>query len=138
MKKTLILLIFVSIFSCSVSDDSPRSQTEFLPIESVSMPDEFVKNQTYTIYLTYLKPSSCHVFNDIYFNVNGNESVIAIISEVYTTSIDCQEISTEAEASFNFRPTELGTYIFKFWQGENSVNNVSEDTYLDYEIEVVE
>ncbi|QRM88771.1 hypothetical protein FG167_05825 [Lacinutrix sp. WUR7] len=137
MKKILVVLLFIIISSCSVTDDSPRIQTEFLPIESVNMPDAYRINQTYTIYLTYYRPSNCHAFNGIYSHINSNENTIAIVSDVYTNN-NCQEIITEAEASFNFRPTEIGTYIFKFWHGENTINNVNEDLYLDYEIEVVE
>ncbi|WP_452232855.1 hypothetical protein [Lacinutrix sp. MEBiC02595] len=139
MKKILAILLFVSLFSCSVNDeDTPRSQTEFLPIESVSMPDVFRRNYTYTIDLVYYKPSSCHVFNGIYSTTNTNESTIAVVSQVYTNISDCQEVMTEAEASFNFRPTVLGTHVFKFWHSESDVNNTNQDNYLIYEIEVVE
>ncbi|WP_055444056.1 hypothetical protein [Lacinutrix himadriensis] len=137
MKKILVVLLFIIFSSCSVTDDIPRIQTAFLPIESVSMPDAYRINQTYTISLVYNKPSTCHTFNGIYSHVNGNENTIAIVSDVHTNN-NCQEIITEAEASFDFEPTELGTYIFKFWHGENTINNVNEDVYLDYEIEVVE
>jgi len=138
MKKILVILLYVSLFSCSVTDDTPRSQTEFLPIESVSMPDEFRRNYTYTIDLVYYKPSSCHVYSGIYSTANANESTIAVVSQVYTNISDCQDVITEAEASFNFRPTALGTHVFKFWHSEGDVNSTSQDSYLIYEIEVVE
>jgi len=137
MKKIVItFLLFVSLlFSCSVSDDTPRSYFEFLPIESVQMPDTFTRYQTHNIDLFYNLPSTCHVLNDIYYAINENQRTVAIVSEVYTASDNCQEISTEAETSFAFRPTELGTYIFKFWQGEDELG---EDHYNVVEIEVVE
>lgn len=138
MKKTLIFLLLISGLSCSVSDDTPRSYTEFLPIESVSMPDAFIKNQTYTIYLTYNKPTSCHLFKDIYYVVNANQSTVAIVSDVYPASSDCQETITEEETSFNFRPTELGSYVFKFWQGINTESATNEDIYLTIEVSVTE
>jgi hypothetical protein len=135
MKKIVIILLFIITSSCSVSDDTPRSHDEFLPIESVSMPDSLLRNQTYTIHLTYNKPSTCHLFKDIYYVVNANDITVAIISEVYPASSDCQEISTEAEASFNFRPDTIGTYTFKFWEGND---NSGLDHYNVIEIEVVE
>ncbi|MBU2938105.1 hypothetical protein KO494_01005 [Lacinutrix sp. C3R15] len=136
MKKIVAFLLFVSLlFSCSVSDDTPRSHFEFLPIESVNMPDTFTRYQTHTIDLFYNLPSTCHVLNDIYYAINENERTVAIVSEVYTTSDDCQEISTEAETSFGFTPTESGVYVFKFWQGEDELG---EDQYHVVEIEVVE
>lgn len=134
MKKILAILLLVSILSCSVSDDSLRSHTEILPIESVNMPDEFLVNHSHPIELLYYLPSSCHAFNDIYYTINENERTVAIVSRVFETN-GCEEIITEIETSFNFRPTELGTYIFKFWQGED-VNG--DDQYYIVEIEVVE
>ena len=138
MKKIVVLLLFVTLFSCSVSDDAPSSFNEFLTIESVGMPDMFRKDQTHTIYLTYYKPTSCHTFKDVYFSVIGNQSTIAVLSEVYPASSGCEQISTQAETSFNFKPEVIGTYVFNFWQGTYTVNGISEDTYLVYEIEVVE
>lgn len=136
MKKILaIFTILITLFSCSVSDDTPRSHNEFLPIESVSIPDEFLRGQTYTVDLLYLKPSSCHIFNNIYYVAEANERTVAIVSEVFPANSGCIEAYTQAEASFNFRAENVGTYVFKFWQGENT-DGV--DEYYVVEVPVVE
>ncbi|MDO6595936.1 hypothetical protein Q4512_03355 [Oceanihabitans sp. 2_MG-2023] len=137
MKKIVVLLLIFSIFSCSLSDDTTSSQTVFLPIENVTMPNEFIRNQTHNITLSYYKPSSCYVFNSIYSTVTGNETTFAIVTDIHTSNVDCQQITTESETSFDFTPTELGSYIFKFWHGVNGTNT-GQDVYLEYEIEVVE
>jgi len=138
MKKILILLIMLITFSCALEDDTPLFHTEFLAIESVDMPNEFVKNQTYTINLTYNKPTSCHIFKDIYYALNNNESTVAIVSNIYLENSDCQEIIVETETSFNFKPTTLGVSVFKFWQGENTENSLNTGEYLIIEVPVIE
>lgn len=37
----------------------------------------------------------------------------------------CEDSELEREAAFQFKPAESGTYVFRFWQGE--------DQYLEIE-----
>jgi len=136
MKKLLIFLIAVITLSCSVNDDNtPRTYQELLPIESVILPEVFEFGQTYEITLNYIKPTNCHTFNDVYYSKYLNERIVAIISTVYVDNVDCTSIEAEAEASFNFQAIEPGSYIFKFWQGQNEYGD---DTYLIFEVPVLE
>lgn len=137
MKKILFLLVFVlSLSSCSVDDGDYNSfHYEILPIESVDIPQEFVLGETYTIYATYLKPSGCYVFNNFYFDSDLNQRTVAIINTVYENS-NCQTFEgEEVEVSFDFKVISNGTYVFRFWQGEDENGN---DTYYIIEVPVVE
>ena len=138
MKKLLICLFAILIFSCSLDDDTPITHVEILPVESAILPDEFILGQVYEITLTYLRPSTCHAFRDIYYEPYLNERTVAIVTTVFDSNTNCEEISTELETSFNFKATNTGSYIFKFWQGENTVDALSEGTYLTIEVPVVE
>ncbi len=135
MKKLLICLIAIATFSCSTSDDSPTSYNELLPIESAMVPEEFEIGETYEITITYLRPTTCHAFNDIYYAKHNNERTVAVVSTVFESNGNCTTIESELEASFNFKPTESGSYVFKFWQGEDESG---EDTYLVYEVPVLD
>jgi len=135
MRKILFILIALSLYSCSLSDDGTDTHTEILPVESAILPDEFVLNNLHLIRLSYIRPSTCHAYNDIYYVANSNERTVAVVTTVFDSNDDCQEISTVLEASFDFRATELGSYIFKFWQG---TNDEGEDLYMTYEVPVVE
>lgn len=135
MKKLLVLLITVIGFSCSLDNDTPRTYQQVLPIENAVMPSEFQLDQTYEITLTYLRPTSCHAFSDIYYLKHDNERTIAIISVVFEGDGNCTALETEQEATFNFKATQTGSYIFKFWQG---VDENSEDIYLIVDVPVTE
>jgi poly-beta-hydroxyalkanoate depolymerase len=127
--------MILSLASCSVDDNRIEFYTEFVPIESVDIPTEFVLGQVYTIYLTYLRPSGCHVFNDFYYVSDSNQRTVAIINTVYPNT-DCQTFDNEqVEVSFNFIANNLETYIFRFWQGEDENGN---DTYYIVEVPVVD
>ena len=135
MKKILILLISLISFSCSSSDDSLESYPDPMPVESVDLPNEFISGETYNINITYLRPTTCHAFNDIIYQKNDNERIIHVFGTYFLSNGNCTELNAELEASFSFKETLAGTYILKFWQGED---DNGEDIYLTEEITVVD
>ena len=137
MRKLLLICFgFIVFNSCTIDDDNGANYDyEFLPIESVDIPEEFIFGETYSINYTYYRPSTCHSFFDLYYNVENNQRTVAVINIVYDQS-DCEPLNEELmERSFNFTVLDQQTYVFKFWQGQN---DVGEDLYLTYEVPVVE
>ena len=121
--------------SCSVDDDTQDFNLEILPVESVEIPDSFTLGQTYPITVSYLKPSTCHLFREFYYAKENNIRTVAIIDYKYLNH-DCEDLENElVEATFNFNVTSNGSYIFKFWQGEDA-DGV--DQYLTIEVPVIE
>jgi hypothetical protein len=140
MKKLFILgFVLMTFLSCS-TDDVPNEEFHFeiLPIESVTLPTEMHYGDVYTINYTYYKPSSCHLFNDLYYQSENNFRTIAVISTVLSNveNVVCEPLEDELiERSFTFLCDKNGgTFIFKFWQGEDE-NGV--DTYLINEVPIV-
>lgn len=136
MKKIILLAVLsLALFSCSLDDDTPKFHQEILPIESVDIPDEFELGQVYEISMTYLKPSTCHQFNNFYYRINGNERTVAVITSVYTDQ-KCEDLEDEeVEVSFNFEVTRTDSYVFKFYQG---ADESGDDTYYIVEVPVAE
>lgn len=136
MKKIFfLLLIAISVTSCSVDDDVNDFYYEILPVESVEIPEEFVLGQTYEITVTYLRPTTCHVFNNFYYDSELNQRTVAVVTSVYQNNDCLVLIDEEVEAMFNFMVNSNGTYVFKFWQGEDENGN---DLYYIVEVPVVE
>ncbi len=133
MKKLLVLCLTLILFaSCSVDDDSTYS-FEVLPVESVDIPDEFTLGEVYPITVSYFKPSSCHFFREFYYLKDNNERTVAPIDYVFERD-DCETLNDElVEETFNFIVTSNGSYIFKFWQGEDTNGG---DQYLTIEVPV--
>lgn len=135
--KKLITLCFalVLLVSCSVDNDNDTNYSfKVLPVESVDIPSEFTLGETYPITVTYVKPSTCHVFREFYYSKNLNERTVAPITLVYENN-DCETLeNVTEEATFNFIVTSNGSYIFNFWQGEDEEG---EDQYLTIEVPVV-
>ncbi len=138
MKKLFFICITILTFwSCSVDDDSNNVNYnfEFIPIEDVVIPEEFVLDSVYQIEVTYYRPSNCHSFHDFYYVAEENERTVAVINLVNDDS-DCEPLEDElVEKSFDFKAVYDQTYIFKFWQGEE---DNGEDIFLTYEIPVVD
>lgn len=136
MKQLLALSLAILLFtSCSVNDDQPNFSFEILPIESVDIPTEFALGETYPITVSYFRPSTCHFFHEFYYSKENNERTVAAIDVVYDQN-NCETLEDVlVESTFNFIVTSNGSYIFKFWQGED-MNG--ENQYLIIEVPVID
>lgn len=135
MKRILsVIIILVFFISCSVEDTLQEYTVEKMPIESVDLPQVFVYGNTYTVTITYEKPTSCHGYDGIIFSREENTRTIAI-QNILVVGSNCQDLTNEfAETSFDITVEEYEPYVFKFWQGKN---DDGEDIFLEYEIMVV-
>lgn len=125
MKKLIALALFVmTLTSCSPDNDQPNYKFEVLPVASYTIPASFTLGETYTITLKYQKPTACHFFQGIYYDKNLNIRTIGIQTAVDTDQVCNQALPAESETSFKFYVTNTGSYIFKFYKGEdaNGVN----------------
>lgn len=136
MKNLLVLCLTLLICtSCSIDDDGTNYSFEILPVESVDIPDEFMMGEVYPVTVSYYKPSTCHAFKEFYYLKENNERTVAPITYVFDQN-DCETLEDDlVEATFNFKVTSNGSYIFKFWQGEDADG---ETQYLTIEVPVVE
>ncbi|UKM65636.1 hypothetical protein GSB9_02207 [Flavobacteriaceae bacterium GSB9] len=136
MKKfALLCLALLLVFSCSVEDDGTSYSFEVLPVEIVDIPEEFVMGETYPITVSYYRPSTCHGFKEFYYQKENNQRTVAPINYVFDSS-NCETLEDAlTDATFNFKVTCNGSYIFKFWQGKNEND---ESQYLTIEVPVVE
>ena len=100
----------------------------------MDIPNEFNLGETYPITVSYYKPSSCYQFNDFYYVSELNQRTVAVINTVYEDRV-CTQVEELVDATFNFMVNSNGTYVFKFWQGEDENG---EDLYYIVEVPVVE
>ncbi|MDP5158482.1 MAG: hypothetical protein NWQ07_07900 [Flaviramulus sp.] len=135
MKKIFVLCFLVLSMSCSVDNDATEFNLEVLPIDSVDIPTEFTLGETYPITVSYLRPSTCHSFKNFYYYKENNQRTVAPITYVFKAN-NCEIIENVlVEATFNFNVTSNGSYIFKFWQGEDENGD---PIYLTIEVPVIE
>ena len=136
MKHILVLYIaFIFFASCTSEDDFPNFHFEILTVDSVDIPVEFELGKIYPITVSYLSPTPCHAFREFYYVKENNERTVAPITYVFEES-DCETLEDSLlEATFNFKVTSNGSYIFNFWQGKDEAG---EDQYLSIEVPVVE
>jgi hypothetical protein len=134
MKRFLFISLLLILFhACGLDDNGVDYSLELLPVESVDMPEAFVRGETYPITVTYFKPSTCYTFKEFYYLKENNENTVAVINYLYKNN-NCIALDNElVEATFNFEVTDNGSCIFKFWKG---VNDHDEDLYLTMEVPV--
>lgn len=135
MKKLISLFAILFLFNACTPDDGDSYNLELRPIISVDIPTEFTLGQTYPITVHYSSPTSCHFFNQLYYEKDLNVRTIAVESAVLQSG-NCHELTgTDAIAdyTFNFYVTSNGSYIFKFYQGKDENG---ENIFLEYEVPV--
>jgi len=133
MKKIISLLVLLFLFNSCVPEDGPNYTFELRPVLSVDIPTEFTLGETYEITMHYNRPTTCHFFNNIYYEKNLNVRTIAVENAVKESN-NCMETPNDATTcSFNFLVTSNGSYLFKFWRGKDEQGN---NLYLEYEIPV--
>lgn len=131
MKKLLsILIIFVTLTACSLGNDTPNYHYEVLPVDSFTVPTEFKIGETYVIKVKYKKPSDCFDFDGFFYEKKLNTRTIAVQAQVLDNNCVAKDIAP-IEVSFNFYVTSNGSYIFKFYKGEDvNGNNIFEDVEI--------
>lgn len=136
MKRIFLLLIAsVSLASCSLgSDDGLKFHTELLPIESAVLPAEFKRDSIYELPFTYVRPSTCHLFEGFYYAKDSNVRTIAIHTSVIEQSGCTVPAVNPITEKLTFKPTDEDSYIFKIWKGENENG---EDVFEEVEIPVI-
>ncbi|WP_420571349.1 hypothetical protein [Kordia sp.] len=137
MKRILFLALVVSLTflkSCSVDDNPAEFQFEFLPIETVEIPAEFNLGNTYTISVTYKRPTTCHSFSNFqYIQEPENVRNISVVNFV-TVRGNCETLEEDfLTETFDFSVLDSNPYTFKFWQGKD---DNGQDMYLIYEVPV--
>ncbi len=135
MKKIIVFTVLItSLLSCSVDNNNASYTYSVLPVTSFTVPTSFTLGSTYEIKLKYQKPTSCHLYQGIYYDKNLNTRTIAIQTAVLDHQTCTQELPPLSEASFNFMVTNTGSYIFKFYKGKDASGK---DIFESVEIPVV-
>jgi hypothetical protein len=136
MKKiALFLVLVITLFSCSTNnDDSENFNFSVLPIESYTLPESFKLGETYEIKLKYQRPTSCHIYQGLYYDKNVNTRTIAIQTATIANQVCTLEIPPLSEVSFNFLVTTTGSYVFKFYKGKDAADK---NLFEEVEIQVV-
>ena len=125
MKKLILLFgLAFMLNSCSRNDrqeDEVVYNGEVLPIVSYTLPTVFAVNTVSSFTLRYKIPTTCYVYDGIYYDKNGMTRTVGINSYQYTNNRTCVADGVNIyEASLNFKPTLSGTYTFKFYTGTDS------------------
>jgi hypothetical protein len=125
MKRIILIGLILAFYSCSIPNDNENFTYEIEPVYSVTMPTKFAVDSVTVIPVKYKRPSSCHFFNDFYYNPVDFTRTVAI-GMLVSNSGTCQpDNTTLVEVSLKFKPKTVGTYHFKFWTG-NDANGVEQ------------
>ncbi len=129
-----IVALSISVLSCSSDNDNDHDyHLEYSGVINVELPNEFNYGSTYQINITISLPNSCYFYYDQFdYIYDGPTRLIYPIVHV-DDGIGCNEVITEITFSIPVRALQKETYVFKFYQGEDSDGK---DTFLTIEVPV--
>lgn len=122
MKKIIALLtVVLGLSSCTLKNDEPNFSYQIVPVSAVKdMPLKYAMDSVTRITLTYIRPSTCYLFNDFSYEADGFTRTVGI-GTLVKDGTDCQTDNvTPVDVVLKFKPLAIGTYNFKFWAGKNS------------------
>ena len=135
MKKWWLLFTGLVVFySCLDNDqegpnyflnkvaDDPNYRYEYLPIDSAITPESFTFGETDTITMTYFLLNGCYSFDQIYKEVKGTTSTVAV-SAIVELDLFCTEALIEEQTKFTVKATQKEDYVFKFYKGLDSTGS---------------
>ena len=118
MKKlVLLLLAAVALISCDMGNED---STQFVlgPVQDVTMASSYKVDSISEIMVRYKRPDDAHIFQGFYYQAIDSVRVVAI--QYARLNQPNPGIDNEVyEVPLKFKPRQAGTYVFKFWDGEN-------------------
>lgn len=119
IKIIFAFFLFTVFIGCS-NDDETRFFYELVTVQEVTLPDQFNRGETYTINVSYFRPTNCHSFSGFDYNKLGNERTVSVVNLVVNEG-NCKELEKKdlIESSFDFFVGQEDSYVFRFWQGRD-------------------
>lgn len=124
--KCLAVVLFIGLlWGCSIDDDGENVNFTYklTPITAVKIPDTVLKNEQYTFRIDFEKPSECYSFSGFDYTENRNVRKISVVSSVILDDEGCASYDEPKIESQNLRfiAKRRDFYLFKFWQGVDSI-----------------
>jgi hypothetical protein len=131
MKKSFLFALLSIVFGSCSTDDGIRYTSELLPIETITLPAEFKRDSLYEIPMQYIRPSTCHVYEGIYYRKEANIRTIAIGTSVLEQNNCTTAPINPLPVLLRFIPTTEDSYVFKVWKGKDANGiNIFEETEI--------
>jgi hypothetical protein len=121
MKRTIVVLFLSAIMlnSCLSGDNEGYPVFAYGKIQEVEVPAAFKVDSVSEFTVRYSRPNTCYLFNGFYYRIEGNTRTVAV-NYAYINRDNCTvEPNPVYEAPLKFTPRNSGTYLFKFWTGED-------------------
>ncbi len=115
------LLLFLSVMvSCTLEEEYTEFSYKLVPVTEILIPDTITFNQSYTFKITYTAPTSCYRFSGFDYQQQGHQRIVGVVTALRA---DCSSPATPVTKTqdMQFIAHRQDYYLFKFWQGTDSL-----------------
>lgn len=143
MKKLILLAVCTfTLMSCEIESDDPQWETQLAEVTAIDVPDFFELGKSYTLEVTYLLPTACHLAQGV--NATREAAMGDGRRKIYVAGAAAKEIGApdcnnqsedlEETGSFRIRIDEDMPYTFLLWTGVDQ-HGVSEFTQVEVPVQ---
>lgn len=124
MKYIFSIFCFVVVLTSCEIDDPKIVTIQNASVVNVSLPDTLVFQQTEIFNVDYIKPTTCHTFEN--FDVLGDSQTKTIRTETrFEENFNCQDTPNNVEtAQLEFFVESLEDYTFRFLSGASETGEL--------------
>lgn len=144
MKKILLLAVLAfTLTGCDIESDEPKWVSQLAEVTSIDVPDHFERGKSYTIEVSYLLPTACHIpqglsaTREAAYGSGRRKIFVAGIAAYEFGAPECDKESTDLEktGSFSLLIDEDMSYTFFLWTG---LDSTGENIYTEIEVPVID
>lgn len=113
MKYLLLAATTLGLSSCLGTKDDTCQATVIVPALAAAGPRTVAVNQPTAFVLRYQIANGCGKYAGLQEASNGSDTRLVGVGVRYDGCV-CTQVITDAQATYNFQPTQAGTYYLKF------------------------
>ena len=114
--KLIIFLLTLGTLLESCVDDPKIESFEKAEVLTADVPDTLVTGETYSIPLTFNRPTTCHSFNKFNIEDDPDEVFVSVVIK-FNNNFECEETDVPTgQVDFEYTVEKESDFRFRFFQ----------------------
>ena len=133
--KPILSLLILGSWLTSCVDDPKIESFEKAEVLTADVPDTLVRGETYSIPLTFNRPTSCHSFNEFNIEDDPDEVFVSVVIK-FRDNFECEDTDVPAgQVDFEYTVEKEYDFRFRFFQRtqDNQIIYLNKDVVVESE-----
>jgi len=114
--KPILFLLILGLLLTSCVDDPEIESFEKAEVLTADVPDTVVTGETYSIPLSFNRPTTCHSFNEFNIEEDPDDVFVSVIIK-FRDNFECDDTDVAAgQVDFEYTVDQDSNFRFRFFQ----------------------